>query len=90
MTDSSELACIYLLYRNYLINCYVVICAHLLQLFVGEYPDVYFTEEPVKKATENFRKKLAEVTDTIKSRNENLKVPYRYLSPDRIPNSVAI
>ncbi|KAK9971189.1 hypothetical protein ABG768_027078 [Culter alburnus] len=60
------------------------------ELFLGEYPDKYFTEQPVMKAIETFRKKLAEVTNIIKSRNENLKLPYCYLSPDRIPNSVAI
>lgn len=51
---------------------------------------MYFTEQPVMEAIENFRKKLAKVTNIIKSRNENLKVPYCYLSPDQIPNSVAI
>ncbi|XP_077073636.1 polyunsaturated fatty acid 5-lipoxygenase-like [Siphateles boraxobius] len=60
------------------------------ELFLGEYPDKYFTEQPVMEAAKNFRKKLAEVTNIIKSRNENLQVPYWYLSPDRIPNSVAI
>ncbi|XP_051758820.1 polyunsaturated fatty acid 5-lipoxygenase-like isoform X1 [Ctenopharyngodon idella] len=60
------------------------------ELFLGEYPDMYFTEQPVMEAIENFRKKLAEVTNIIKSRNKNLKVPYCYLSPDQIPNSVAI
>ncbi|XP_048065750.1 polyunsaturated fatty acid 5-lipoxygenase-like [Megalobrama amblycephala] len=60
------------------------------ELFLGDYPDKYFTEQPVMKAIETFRKKLAEVTNIIKSRNENLKLPYCYLSPDQIPNSVAI
>ncbi|CAM4663559.1 unnamed protein product [Leuciscus chuanchicus] len=60
------------------------------ELFLGEYPDMYFTEQPVMEAAKTFRKKLAEVTNIIKSRNENLKVPYWYLSPDRIPNSVAV
>ncbi|XP_056097891.1 polyunsaturated fatty acid 5-lipoxygenase-like [Rhinichthys klamathensis goyatoka] len=60
------------------------------EMFLGTYPDMYFTEQPVMKAAKTFRKKLAEVTNIIKSRNENLKVPYWYLSPDRIPNSVAI
>lgn len=75
---------------NSLLSCFDLICAYLLQLFLGEYPDKYFTEQPVMKAIETFRKKLAEVTNIIKSRNENLKLPYCYLSPDRIPNSVAI
>ncbi|RXN14495.1 arachidonate 5-lipoxygenase-like isoform X1 [Labeo rohita] len=60
------------------------------ELFLGVYPDVHFTEQPVKEATKTFRKKLVEVTNIIKTRNEKLKVPYWYLSPDRIPNSVAI
>ncbi|KAG1930260.1 polyunsaturated fatty acid 5-lipoxygenase-like [Pimephales promelas] len=60
------------------------------EIFLGNYPDMYFTEQPVVEATKTFHKKLAEVTKVIKSRNENLQVPYWYLSPDRIPNSVAI
>ncbi|XP_026065946.1 arachidonate 5-lipoxygenase isoform X1 [Carassius auratus] len=60
------------------------------ELFLGVYPDNYFTEQPVIEAITTFRKKLFEVTNIIKSRNEKLKLPYWYLSPDRIPNSVAI
>ncbi|XP_067270689.1 polyunsaturated fatty acid 5-lipoxygenase-like [Pseudorasbora parva] len=60
------------------------------ELFLGQYPDVYFTEQPVVEAAEAFHQRLAEVTNIIKSRNENLNVPYWYLSPERIPNSVAI
>uniref|UniRef100_A0A8C1RAR9 Arachidonate 5-lipoxygenase n=1 Tax=Cyprinus carpio TaxID=7962 RepID=A0A8C1RAR9_CYPCA len=60
------------------------------ELFLGVYPDKHFTEQSVIEATKTFRKKLFEVTNIIKSRNEKLKLPYWYLSPDRIPNSVAI
>uniref|UniRef100_A0A672KT59 Arachidonate 5-lipoxygenase n=1 Tax=Sinocyclocheilus grahami TaxID=75366 RepID=A0A672KT59_SINGR len=60
------------------------------ELFLGVYPDNYFTDQPVLEATKTFREKLVEVTNIIKSRNEKLKLPYWYLSPDRIPNSVAI
>uniref|UniRef100_A0A673IV92 Arachidonate 5-lipoxygenase-like n=1 Tax=Sinocyclocheilus rhinocerous TaxID=307959 RepID=A0A673IV92_9TELE len=63
---------------------------HLGALFLGVYPDKHFTEQSVIEATKTFRKKLGEVTNIIKSRNEKLKLPYWYLSPDRIPNSVAI
>uniref|UniRef100_A0A673J5E9 Arachidonate 5-lipoxygenase-like n=1 Tax=Sinocyclocheilus rhinocerous TaxID=307959 RepID=A0A673J5E9_9TELE len=52
--------------------------------------NIHFTEQSVIEATKTFRKKLGEVTNIIKSRNEKLKLPYWYLSPDRIPNSVAI
>ncbi|KAL1276665.1 hypothetical protein QQF64_036288 [Cirrhinus molitorella] len=58
--------------------------------FLGMYPDMYFTEQPVKEAIKRFCHKLEEVKNTIKSRNEELTLPYCYLSPDKIPNSVAI
>ncbi|XP_076142306.1 polyunsaturated fatty acid 5-lipoxygenase [Alosa pseudoharengus] len=60
------------------------------ELFLGMYPDEHFIEKPVKTAMENFRKKLAEFSRVVKARNEGKKLPYYYLSPDRIPNSVAV
>ncbi|XP_026118333.1 arachidonate 5-lipoxygenase-like, partial [Carassius auratus] len=60
------------------------------ELFLGVYPDMYFTEQPAKEAIKVFRHKLDEVTNIIKSRNEELTMDYCYLSPDKIPNSVAI
>uniref|UniRef100_A0A8B9LFL5 Arachidonate 5-lipoxygenase a n=1 Tax=Astyanax mexicanus TaxID=7994 RepID=A0A8B9LFL5_ASTMX len=60
------------------------------ELFLGMYPDEHFIEKPVKKALETFREKLTEVSKLIKNRNEGKKLPYYYLSPDRIPNSVAV
>ncbi|XP_073695195.1 polyunsaturated fatty acid 5-lipoxygenase-like [Garra rufa] len=60
------------------------------ELFLGMYPDKQLTEQSVTEATKAFRKKLLEVTKIIKRRNEKLKLPYLYLSPDQIPNSVAI
>ncbi|XP_067278553.1 polyunsaturated fatty acid 5-lipoxygenase [Pseudorasbora parva] len=60
------------------------------ELFLGMYPDEHFIEKPVKEAMVKFRKNLGEVSKVIKSRNEGKKLPYYYLSPDRIPNSVAV
>lgn len=54
------------------------------------YPDEHFIEKPVKKAMETFQEKLDELSKAIKNRNEGKKLPYYYLSPDRIPNSVAV
>lgn len=61
-----------------------------LQLYLGMYPDEHFTEKPVREAMEKFRKQLAEITSIIKRRNEGKKLPYHNMSPDRIPNSVAV
>ncbi|RXN36484.1 arachidonate 5-lipoxygenase-like protein [Labeo rohita] len=57
---------------------------------LGMYPDMYFTEQPAMEAIKTFYNKLEEVTKIIKSRNEKSTLPYWYLSPDKIPNSVAI
>nr|XP_033796844.1 arachidonate 5-lipoxygenase-like isoform X1 [Geotrypetes seraphini] len=60
------------------------------ELFLGMYPDEHFTEKPVKEAMLAFRKNLNGICSFIQDRNKNMKLPYYYLSPDRIPNSVAI
>ncbi|XP_068597844.1 polyunsaturated fatty acid 5-lipoxygenase-like [Brachionichthys hirsutus] len=60
------------------------------ELYLGTYPDEHFVEKPVKAAMERFRKQLAEVTSSIKRRNETKNLPYYNMSPDRIPNSVAV
>uniref|UniRef100_A0A3Q1FL08 Arachidonate 5-lipoxygenase b, tandem duplicate 1 n=1 Tax=Acanthochromis polyacanthus TaxID=80966 RepID=A0A3Q1FL08_9TELE len=60
------------------------------ELYLGMYPDEHFIEKPVKEAMEKFRKQLAEITSSIKKRNEGKKLPYYNMSPDKIPNSVAV
>lgn len=60
------------------------------QLFLGMYPEEHFIEKPVKEAMVRFRKNLDTIVSVIAERNKNKKLPYYYLSPDRIPNSVAI
>ncbi|XP_056147851.1 polyunsaturated fatty acid 5-lipoxygenase [Lampris incognitus] len=60
------------------------------ELYLGMYPDEQFIEKPVKKAMETFRKRLVDISSEIKRRNEGKRLPYYYMSPDRIPNSVAV
>ncbi|XP_018427528.1 PREDICTED: arachidonate 5-lipoxygenase isoform X3 [Nanorana parkeri] len=60
------------------------------ELFLGLYPDEHFVEKRVKKAMAKFRKNLEDIISFIQERNKNKKLPYYYLSPDRIPNSVAV
>lgn len=54
------------------------------------YPEEHFIEKPVKDAMEKFRKQLVEITSAIKARNEGKNLPYYNMSPDKIPNSVAV
>ncbi|XP_068423994.1 polyunsaturated fatty acid 5-lipoxygenase-like isoform X2 [Clinocottus analis] len=60
------------------------------ELYLGMYPDEHFIEKPVKAAMETFRKRLAEISSSIKKRNDGKKLPYYNMSPDQIPNSVAV
>lgn len=60
------------------------------ELYLGMYPEEHFIEKPVKEAMTRFRKNLEAIVSVIAERNKNKKLPYYYLSPDRIPNSVAI
>ncbi|XP_075874642.1 polyunsaturated fatty acid 5-lipoxygenase [Nelusetta ayraudi] len=60
------------------------------ELYLGMYPEEHFIEKPVKDAMEKFRKQLAEITSAIKTRNEGKNLPYYNMSPDKIPNSVAV
>ncbi|XP_068423942.1 polyunsaturated fatty acid 5-lipoxygenase-like isoform X3 [Clinocottus analis] len=60
------------------------------ELYLGMYPDEHFIEKPVKAAMETFRKQLAEISSSIKKRNNGKKLPYYNMSPDQIPNSVAV
>ncbi|XP_073716904.1 polyunsaturated fatty acid 5-lipoxygenase-like [Misgurnus anguillicaudatus] len=58
--------------------------------YLGMYPDMHFTEPAVKDAIKKFGKKLENVTDSIERWNKALSMGYCYLSPNKIPNSVAI
>ncbi|XP_038639208.1 polyunsaturated fatty acid 5-lipoxygenase-like [Scyliorhinus canicula] len=60
------------------------------ELFLGMYPDEHFIEKPVKDAIANFRSHLDVISQRITERNKDKKLPYYYMSPDRIPNSVAV
>uniref|UniRef100_A0A8C2ZHP3 Arachidonate 5-lipoxygenase n=1 Tax=Cyclopterus lumpus TaxID=8103 RepID=A0A8C2ZHP3_CYCLU len=60
------------------------------ELYLGMYPDEHFIEKPVKAAMQTFRKQLAEISSSIKKRNDGKKLPYYNMSPEQIPNSVAV
>mgnify|MGYP002259959699 CR=1 FL=1 len=67
----------------------LIICSNW-QKFIGDYPEELFIEGPAKAAIEVFQRKLKGISAEIKARNAKLCVPYPYLLPEQIPNSVAI
>uniref|UniRef100_A0A671WZW2 Arachidonate 12-lipoxygenase, 12R-type-like n=1 Tax=Sparus aurata TaxID=8175 RepID=A0A671WZW2_SPAAU len=57
---------------------------------LGRYPEDHFNEEIPCKLIKDFQGELQVLSAAIKVRNESLEVPYTYLDPTEVENSVAI
>ncbi|XP_008059312.1 arachidonate 15-lipoxygenase B isoform X2 [Carlito syrichta] len=57
---------------------------------LGTYPDEHFTEEAPRQSITAFQRRLAQISRDIRERNQGLALPYTYLDPPLIENSVAI
>jgi hypothetical protein len=57
---------------------------------LGTYPDEHFTEEVPKQSIAVFQSCLAQISRDIRERNQSLALPYAYLDPPLIENSVSI
>ncbi|XP_013867040.1 hydroperoxide isomerase ALOXE3 [Austrofundulus limnaeus] len=57
---------------------------------LGEYPEERFHEPATKLMIKDFQAELSYLTEEINARNSRLKVPYSYLNPAEIENSVAV
>ena len=75
-----------------LLRALVNVCTQCIhsQIFLGNYPSKRFTEEGAQGHIAAFEKKLTGIEDKIKARNEGLDVPYIYMMPTKIPNSITI
>lgn len=60
------------------------------KVFLGEFPEKYFTEPRVLHILEQFSHNLKEAEKKIMERNKSLEFPYEYLLPSRIPSSISI
>ena len=60
------------------------------QKFLGDYAENLFTDPGALEAMARFQAELKSVSKKINKRNEKLEVPYAYLLPERVPNSIAI
>ena len=58
-------------------------------MFLGKYP-IRFTEKDIQHYIERLNKVLNGISGEIKVRNEGLDVPYTYMLPENIPNSITI
>ncbi|XP_051532848.1 hydroperoxide isomerase ALOXE3 [Myxocyprinus asiaticus] len=57
---------------------------------LGQYPMDYFCQTAPQKIIRDYQAELAFLSESIKDRNAGLQVPYTYLCPDWISNSVSI
>ncbi|XP_073321825.1 polyunsaturated fatty acid lipoxygenase ALOX15B-like [Pagrus major] len=57
---------------------------------LGCYPEDHFNEEIPCKLIKDFQGELRELSAAIKVRNQSLEVPYTYMDPTEVENSVAI
>ncbi|ROI15211.1 Hydroperoxide isomerase ALOXE3 [Anabarilius grahami] len=57
---------------------------------LGYFPENLYDEEVPCKLIEAFQKDLRELSDLIEERNKKLELPYIYLNPKNVDNSVAI
>ncbi|KAM9608562.1 polyunsaturated fatty acid lipoxygenase ALOX15B-like [Morphnus guianensis] len=57
---------------------------------LGCYPEQHFTEEPPRRLMAAFQRRLAAISRRIRRRNAGLALPYAYLDPAHIENSVAV
>ncbi|XP_028273970.1 arachidonate 15-lipoxygenase B-like isoform X2 [Parambassis ranga] len=59
-------------------------------VFLGQYPEEHFTEPTPCDFIKEFRGDLGVLSAEIKARNSSLEVPYTYLDPEQIENSVSL
>ncbi|XP_071766221.1 polyunsaturated fatty acid lipoxygenase ALOX15B-like isoform X2 [Centroberyx gerrardi] len=57
---------------------------------LGQYPEEHFSEEIPRKLIKDFQGELEVLSASIKVRNKSLDVPYTYMDPTEVENSVAI
>ncbi|XP_062456866.1 polyunsaturated fatty acid lipoxygenase ALOX15B-like [Rhea pennata] len=57
---------------------------------LGCYPEEHFTEEAPRRLIAAFQRRLARISRDIRARNAGLALPYAYLDPAEVQNSVSI
>ncbi|XP_041641067.1 polyunsaturated fatty acid lipoxygenase ALOX15B-like [Cheilinus undulatus] len=57
---------------------------------LGQYPEDHFFEDVPRKLIKDFQGELEILGTVIKNRNRSLEVPYNYMEPSLLENSVAI
>lgn len=67
-----------------------VVCVYPLQTPLCHYEEVVFRQGAHRRLVEEVQAELKAISDDIAERNSQLELPYPYLCPGHIENSVAI
>ena len=62
----------------------------VFQHFLGSHLEGYFSEAGVHDYIKSLRDNLHAISKDIESRNQRLTVPYTFMDPQKIPNSITI
>ena len=62
----------------------------IVQIFLGSYPARRFAEKAPNQFIAKFKEDLDRITGEIQKRNTKLDVPYTYMLPSKVPNSITI
>eukprot|EP00118_Oscarella_pearsei_P020349 m.220380 g.220380 ORF g.220380 m.220380 type:complete len:749 (+) comp39936_c2_seq4:1023-3269(+) len=60
------------------------------EVYLGDYSHSHFTEDETLSAISKHQEELKKIEKEIDARNEQAAVPYIYLKPSRVPNSIAV
>ncbi|CAL8360232.1 unnamed protein product [Lota lota] len=74
----------------FIISSLVLYKKYTDSVVLGSYPEERFGEPAANLIIENFQKELSSIEERITTRNKGLEVPYCYLKPSEIENSVSI
>uniref|UniRef100_A0A3Q3M8G7 Lipoxygenase domain-containing protein n=2 Tax=Mastacembelus armatus TaxID=205130 RepID=A0A3Q3M8G7_9TELE len=59
-------------------------------VYLGQYPEGHFSEDTPCKLIKAFQGQLKVLSAAIKARNESLEIPYTFMDPAEVENSVSI
>ncbi|XP_030644124.1 hydroperoxide isomerase ALOXE3-like [Chanos chanos] len=75
---------------NGMATVYVLSKTYLIRTPLGYYPEELFIEKTPLEMMDKFQKELKFLSDEIEKRNQHLPLPYIYLNPKEVDNSVAV
>ena len=60
------------------------------QIYLGNYPSGSFNDQTAQRLIIRFQEQLNDISGEIHHRNKGLDMPYTYMLPKKIPNSITI